>query len=305
MEVLRTPDSQFDNLPDFPFVPHYREVRDGDGTTLRLCAIDEGARNASPVLLMHGEPSWSFLYRGMIAKLAAAGHRVVAPDLIGFGRSDKPSERASYTYERHVRWMSDWLEAMQLRDITFFGQDWGGLIGLRLVAAYPERFARVVVANTGLPTGEGSSNAFSRWLDFSQNTPVLPVSDIISMGCTRVLSAAEKAAYDAPYPEERYKAGARQFPTLVPITPQHASVAENQAAWKVLESFTRPWLTAFSDADPVTKGGERAFQERVPGAKGQPHVIIQNAGHFLQEDKPEEIADLLHRFIGASKGGSK
>jgi haloalkane dehalogenase len=298
MEVLRTPDSQFHDLPDFPFTPHYREVHDADGTPLRICAIDEGPRAVAPVLLLHGEPSWSFLYRRIIARLAAAGHRAVAPDLIGFGRSDKPSEPADYTYERHVRWMSDWLQQMDLRDITFFGQDWGGLIGLRLVAAFPDRFARVVVANTGMPTGEGMTEGFQRWLDFSQNTPVLPIGDIIAMGCQRTLTDAEKAGYDAPFPEERYKAGARRFPALVPVTPQHASVAENKAAWKVLESFTRPLLTAFSDADPITKGGERIFQERVPGAKAQPHVTIQNAGHFLQEDKPDEIADLLHRFIG-------
>lgn len=297
MRALRTPESRFNDLPDFPFTPHYFEIRDADGTTLRLCTIDEGPRDAAPVLLMHGEPSWSFLYRRIIAGLAAAGHRVVAPDLIGFGRSDKPSEPEDYTYERHVRWMSDWLLAMRLENITFFGQDWGGLIGLRLVAAHPERFARIVVANTGLPTGEGFSEAFGRWLQFSQSTPVLPISDIVAMGCQRTLSAAEKAAYDAPFPDESYKAGARRFPALVPITPQHGSVAENKAAWKVLESFTRPCITAFSDADPVTKGGERIFQERVPGAKGQPHVTIHGAGHFLQEDKPDEIADLLHRII--------
>ncbi|MFZ0888223.1 MAG: haloalkane dehalogenase [Candidatus Binataceae bacterium] len=298
MKVLRTPDPRFRDLPDFPFTPHYREVRDADGTTLRICTIDEGPPDAAPVLLIHGEPSWSFLYRRIIAKLAAAGHRVVAPDLIGFGRSDKPSEPADYTYERHMRWMSDWLLAMQLESITFFGQDWGGLVGLRLVAAYPQRFARVVVANTGLPTGEGFSEGFSRWLEFSQTAPSLPISDIVGMGCQRTLSAAEKAAYDAPFPDESYKAGARRFPALVPVTPQHGSVAENKAAWKVLESFTRPFLTAFSDGDPITSGGERIFQERVPGAKGQPHVTIRNAGHFLQEDKPDEIADLLHRFIG-------
>jgi len=298
MKVLRTPDSRFNDLPDFPFAPHYHEIHDADGTMLRLCTIDEGPPDAAPVLLMHGEPSWSFLYRRIIHKLAALGHRVVAPDLIGFGRSDKPSEVTDYTYERHVRWMSDWLLDMQLRNITFFGQDWGGLIGLRLVAAFPQRFARIVVANTGLPIGEGFSEAFSRWLEFSQSTPVLPISDIVSMGCQRALSDTEKAAYDAPFPDETYKAGARCFPTLVPVTPQHGSVAENKAAWKVLESFARPCLTAFSDSDPVTKGGERIFQERVPGAKGQPHVTIQGAGHFLQEDKPDEVADLLHGFIG-------
>jgi len=300
MDVLRTPDARFRDLPDFPFAPHYREIRDADGTGLRVAYIDEGPRAAAPVLLMHGEPSWSFLYRRIIARLAAAGHRIVAPDLIGFGRSDKPSAPTDYTYERHVRWMSDWLVALDLRDVTFFGQDWGGLIGLRLVAAHPERFARIVVANTGLPIGTGMSDAFQTWLDFSQSVPELPIANILSLGCRRALTDAERAAYDAPFPEERYKAGARRFPTLVPVTPQHASVAENQAAWRTLEGFTRPCLTAFSDADPVTRGGERVFQERIPGAKGQPHVTIAGAGHFLQEDQPDAIADLIDRFIPAA-----
>ncbi len=300
MKILRTPESCFDNLPDFPFTPHYLEIAGGDGTNLRLAYMDEGPRTATPVLLMHGEPSWSFLYRHMIAKLVAVGHRVVAPDLIGFGRSDKPSEQSDYTYERHVGWMSEWLLALNLTGITYFGQDWGGLIGLRLVAAYPERFARVVVANTGLPTGSGWTEGFKRWLDFSQTVPVLPISTILGMGCVRTLSDAEKAAYDAPFPDESYKAAARRFPTLVPITPKHASVAENLAAWKVLETFTRPWLTAFSDSDPVTKGGEGVFQKRIPGAKGQAHVTIEKAGHFLQEDQPGVLADLIHKFIVAT-----
>ncbi len=301
MKILRTPDSRFQGLPEFPFAPNYLEVPDPDAGAIRLCSIDEGSRGAAPVLLLHGEPSWSFLYRRIVASLAPRGHRVVAPDLVGFGRSDKPADPIDYTFERHVRWMSDWLSAMRLSDITLFCQDWGGLIGLRLVAAFPDRFARVVVANTGLPTGEGFSDAFMRWLEFSQNTPTLPIGQIVSMGCRRGLSEAEKAAYDAPFPDESFKAGARRFPALVPITPQHASVAENKAAWKVLEGFTNPFLTAFSDSDPVTKGGEARFQERVPGAKGQKHVIITDAGHFLQEDKPQEIADLLHAFTASTK----
>jgi haloalkane dehalogenase len=299
MKVLRTPDVRFHDLPDFPFVPVYREVGDGGGTALRIAAIDEGPRQGAAVLLMHGEPSWSFLYRRIISRLAAAGHRVVAPDLIGFGRSDKPSDPADYTYERHVRWMTEWLLAMDLEQVTFFGQDWGGLIGLRLVAGHPQRFARFVVANTGLPVGTGVGDGFKTWLEFSQNVPVLPIADIVDMGTVRALTAAERAAYEAPFPDETYKAGARRFPTLVPITPEHPSVAENQAAWKVLERFTRPCLTAFSDSDPITRGGEQIFQQRVPGAKGQPHVTIANAGHFLQEDQPDAIADLLHRFITA------
>ena len=296
MHVLRTPDDCFARLPDYPFAPTYTQVRDQQGAELRIHAVDEGPRNAAPVLLMHGEPSWSFLYRRMISDLAARGHRVVAPDLIGFGRSDKPSDPLDYTYERHVEWMSRWLEARELTKITLFCQDWGGLIGLRLVAAFPQRFARVIVANTGLPTGVGFGPAFEQWLQFSQSVPELPIGDIVAMGTKRALTPEEKAAYFAPYPEEKYKAGARRFPLLVPITPEHPSVAENKAAWKVLEAFKRPFLTAFSDSDPITRGGEKIFQERVPGCKGQRHVAIANAGHFLQEDAPGELAELIHTF---------
>ena len=297
MKILRTPDARFEGLADYPFEPHWTEVPAGDGKTLRIHAVDEGTRDAAPVLLMHGEPSWSYLYRRMIPGLAAAGHRVVAPDLVGFGKSDKPSEQDDYTYERHVAWMSAWLVANDLKDITLFCQDWGGLIGLRLVAAFPERFARLVIANTGLPVGTGRTDAFQQWLEFSQSVPELPIGEIVSMGTIRGLSDAEKAAYLAPFPDETYKSGARRFPALVPITREHASVEENKAAWKVLEAFEKPVLTAFSDGDPVSKGGERVFQERVPGAKGQPHVTIAGGGHFLQEDKPEELVTLIDNFI--------
>jgi haloalkane dehalogenase len=297
MKILRTPDARFANLPDYPFAPHWTEAPSGDGQVLRIHAVDEGPRDAAPVLLMHGEPSWSFLYRHMITGLVTKGHRVVAPDLVGFGKSDKPSEPSDYTYERHVAWMSAWLVANDLKGITLFCQDWGGLIGLRLVAAFPERFARVVVANTGLPIGTGRTDAFQQWLDFSQSVPELPVGEIVSMGTKRGLSDVEKAAYLAPYPEEAYKAGARRFPALVPITPEHPSVEENKAAWKVLETFEKPVLTAFSDGDPVSKGGERVFKDRVPGAKGQDHTIVEGGGHFLQEDKPAELVALIHAFI--------
>lgn len=297
MEVLRTPEARFERLADYPFAPHYQTVTDGDGTPLRIHYIDEGPRDAAPVLLMHGEPSWSYLYRKFVPPLTAAGHRVIAPDLIGFGKSDKPAARADYTYERHVAWMSDWLTALDLQGITLFCQDWGGLIGLRLVAAFPDRFARLVVANTGLPVGSGSSAGFDAWLAFSQNVPLFPVGAIVNGGTTRELSADEIAAYDAPFPDERYKEGARQFPTLVPITPEHASVAENRAAWTVLERFDKPVLTAFSDKDAVTAGGEKIFIERIPGARGQPHTIITGGGHFLQEDAPEQLSTLIDSFI--------
>lgn len=297
MKTLRTPDNRFDGLPDYPFSPHYMTIRDADGTEMRLHYVDEGPRDAAPVLLMHGEPSWSFLYRKMITGLVAKGHRVVAPDLIGFGKSDKPTEQSDYTFERHVAWMSGWLTRLDLRHATFFGQDWGGLIGLRLVAAFPDRFARFVVANTGLPVGTGMSEGFKQWLAFSQSVPELPIGEIVAMGTKKGLTDTGKAAYVAPFPDETFKAGARRFPALVPVTPEHGSVAENKAAWEVLSKFAKPVLTLFSDSDPVTKGGERVFLERVPGTKGQPHTIIKDAGHFLQEDAPDELVAHIHRFI--------
>ena len=302
MEFLRTPESCFDNLPDYPFAPQYLSVTDADGTELRIHYLDEGPRDASPILLMHGEPSWSYLYRKFVPDLVARGHRVIAPDLIGFGRSDKPAARSDYTYERHVAWMSAWLSALDLNDITLFCQDWGGLIGLRLVAAFPDRFARLVIANTGLPVGTGSSDGFNAWLAFSQNVPQFPVGFIVNGGTLRELTPEEIAAYDAPFPDESSKEGAREFPKLVPITPDHASVAENHAAWKVLERFDKPVLTAFSDQDAVTKGGERVFIDRVPGAKGQAHTIIAGGGHFLQEDAPEQLCALIDAFIRSSQG---
>lgn len=297
MLVLRTPDARFEGLEGYPFAPHYTEIADAGGAALRIHHVDEGPRGAAPVLLMHGEPSWSYLYRKMITGLAARGHRVVAPDLIGFGKSDKPAEQDDYTFERHVAWMSAWLGRLDLSNITLFCQDWGGLIGLRLVAAFPERFARVVVGNTGLPTGTGMTEGFKAWLEFSQKVPVFPVGFIVNGGTTRDLSAAEQAAYDAPYPDETYKSGARVFPRLVPVTPEHASVAENKAAWSVLEAFDKPFLTAFSDKDMVTAGGEKVFQARVPGAKGQKHTIIKGGGHFLQEDAPDELTEVIDGFI--------
>ena len=297
MHVLRTPDARFDGLDGYPFAPHYATITADDETPLRIHYVDEGPRAPAPVLLMHGEPSWSYLYRKFVPPLVAAGHRVVAPDLIGFGRSDKPAARTDYTYERHVDWMAQWLKRVDLHDITLFCQDWGGLIGLRLVARFPERFARLVIANTGLPVGTGASAGFDAWLKFSQEVPQFPVGAIVDGGTHRDLTAAEIAAYDAPFPDESYKEGARQFPTLVPVTPGHASVAENEAAWEVLSRFDKPVLTCFSDKDAVTAGGEKAIIARIPGARGQPHTIIAGGGHFLQEDAPERLVELIDAFI--------
>ncbi|MEZ5995800.1 MAG: haloalkane dehalogenase [Hyphomonadaceae bacterium] len=299
MRVLRTPEERFNALPDYTFAPRYTEVSSGSGANLRVAAVDEGPRANAPVLLMHGEPTWSYLYRKIITRLVASGHRVVAPDLVGFGRSDKPSAREDYTYERHVAWMSEWLVANDLKGITLFCQDWGGLIGLRLAAAFPDRFARIIAANTFLPTGGGATPAFDAWLQFSQSVPVFPTGNIVNGGCVRDLSQAEMDAYEAPYPDESYKAGARQFPALVPVRPEQPSVQENLQAWKVLEAFDKPFLTAFSDQDPITCGADERLQARIPGCRGQPHVTIKGGGHFLQEDQPDQIADVIDVFMKA------
>ena len=302
MKTLRTPDERFTNLPDFPFEPHYVTVADGEGGELRVHYLDEGPADAAPVLLLHGEPSWAFLYRHMVPVLVAAGHRVVVPDLVGFGRSDKPTEQTDYTYARHVAWMSETVfDHLDLRDITFFGQDWGGLIGLRLVAAEPDRFARVVVGNTGLPTGERPPNdAFLAWQKFSQTSPQFPIGTIVNGGCATDLSAAVIAAYDAPFPDDTYKAGARILPSLVPTSTDDPAHADQMAAWEVIGRFDRPWLCAFSDKDPVTAGGDRVFLRSVPGCDGQSHTTIEGGGHFLQEDKGPELATVMVDFIAAT-----
>ncbi len=302
MQVLRTPDHRFDNLPGYPFAPHYAEIPDQDDGVLRVHYLDEGPSSGECVLLMHGEPSWSYLYRHMIPVLVDAGLRVVAPDLVGFGRSDKPTPRAEYTYARHVEWMRSVLfDVLDLDGVTLVAQDWGGLIGLRLVAEHPNRFARVVTANTSLPTGAGKpSAAFLSWLQFSQEVETFPTGTIINAGCATDLSPEVMAAYDAPFPDEAFTEGARQFPILVPITPDDPAAAANRAAWDVLARWTKPFLTAFSDGDPITAGSERVLQERIPGAGGRPHVTVAGGGHFLQEDKGPELAQAVIDFVAST-----
>ncbi len=306
MQTVRTPDDRFAGLPGYPFEPHYAEIDDDEGGTLRVHYLDEGGSDdGATILLLHGEPSWSYLYRHMIPPLVAAGHRVVVPDQVGFGRSDKPTETSDYTYARHVGWMSSLVfDELDLSDITFFGQDWGGLIGLRLVAARPERFARLVVANTGLPDGSRPpSEAFLRWQTFSQTSEVFPIGDIINGGTTTDLAPEVIAAYDAPFPDDTSKAGARIWPSLVPTSPDDPAAPANREAWAVLERFTNPVLCCFSDQDPVTAGGEAVFQARVPGAEGQAHTTIVGGGHFLQEDRGPELADVLIDFIARTSAG--
>jgi haloalkane dehalogenase len=301
MKTLRTPDERFDSLPGFDFAPHYEEVADSEGGTLRVHYLREGDPAAPVVLLLHGEPSWSYLYRKMIPGLIGAGLQIVAPDLVGFGRSDKPTERSDYSYARHVEWMRALLfDRLDLTDVTLVGQDWGGLIGLRLVGEHPERFARVVAANTSLPTGDTSpGEAFFNWQRFSQEVEVFPTGFIVNSGCVSDLPPEVVAAYDAPFPDESFKAGARAFPMLVPSSPNDPAHDANVAAWVGLAAFPRPFLTAFSDSDPITKGAHRALEADIAGAQGQPHTTIVGGGHFLQEDCGEDLARVVAAFVAA------
>ena len=295
MGTLRTPDARFADLPDFPYEPAYVDV---DG--LRVHYVDAGPSDAAPVLLLHGEPTWSYLYRKMIPILTAAGHRCIAPDLVGFGRSDKLDDRNEYSYQRHVDWMRGVIEALDLRDITVFGQDWGGLIGLRLAAEEEDRFARICASNTFLPTGDRKpADAFFAWKNYALTTERFHVGGIVKGGCARGLSPEAIAAYDAPFPDEPYKEGARMFPALVPVTPDDPASEANRAAWKVLEQWTKPFLCLFGDSDPITAGGDRYFQKAVPGTQGQPHATIAGAAHFIQEDAGEELATHMVNWMRA------
>ncbi len=299
MKSLRTPDERFADLPGYPFAANYVEVSDQDaenpGGTLRVHYLDEGPTDGPVVLAMHGEPSWSYLYRKMIPLLVAGGARVIAPDLVGFGKSDKPTETSDYTYARHVAWMQEAIiDHLDIHDATFFGQDWGGLVGLRLVAENPDRFARVVIGNTGLPTGEHQpSAAFMAWQKFSQTTEVFDIGFLLNAATISELSPGEIAAYDAPFPDDSYKAGARIFPSLVPTSPDDPASGANLAAWEVFKQWDKPLVCCFSDSDPVTAGGDKPFLELVPGAQGQPHVTVENAHHFFQEDAAPQLAQVV------------
>lgn len=296
MKILTTPEERFADLPGFPFQPRYLEVAPG----LRMHYVDEGPRDGKPVLMLHGEPTWSYLYRHMIPPVAAAGLRVLAPDLIGFGRSDKPASAGDYSYAAQVAWMKSWMEQLNLKEITLVCQDWGSLIGLRLAAENEARFARILVGNGGLPTGDGRvPSAFKIWKNFSIYSPIFPIGRIVQAGTRRRLSRAERAAYDAPFPANRYKAGARTYPSLVPVSPGDPAAPANRKAWEVFERWNKPFITCFSDGDPITRGFDRRFRERVPGAEGQPHATL-HGGHFLQEDDPQIFAKLIVDSCGRS-----
>jgi len=297
-KVLRTPESYFESIPKsiFPYEPNYVMTHvHGD---VRIHYLDEGKKSSKETILcMHGEPSWCFLYRKMIPGLVRAGYRVVCPDLPGFGKSDKPSQRSDMSYERLVDWMSEFLVKSRLQNVTLFAQDWGGLIGLRLVARHPERFARVCISNTGLLTGKGGTKAFFNWA-YKTCEEFTAWSQVFKLTCRVPLSKQELAGYDAPFPTEAYKAASRHLPKLVPVTKQHPSVEQNKAAWRhVFMRWKKPFLTLFGDRDPITRGGHKVWQRLVPGAQGQKHTLIKGGGHFIQEDRPEELVSHIIEFV--------
>jgi haloalkane dehalogenase len=318
--VLRTPDTRFDDLPGYPFEPHYVEVPNPDGGALRMHYVDAGPAEAPAVLLLHGEPAWSYLYRKVIPVLVDAGLRAIAPDHIGFGRSDKLAAPTDYSYARHIDWISAFVSALDLRDATLFGQDWGGAIGLSAVARAPERFARLVLGNTMLHTLEPElagritwaahsdettstvAEGLLNWVTLSQRMPVLQPSMFVHGSTLSDLSADVAAAYDAPFPDASYLAGVRQFPILIPLTRSDPGARINRATWRALEAFEGPVLTAFSDSDPATAGWDAIFQERIPGAAGQPHCTLEGAGHFLQEDRGEELGRVIADFVASTAG---
>lgn len=296
MRALRTPDERFDDLPGYPFAPHYVDV----GDDLRMHYVDEGPRDGRIVLMLHGEPTWSYLYRKMIPVFAKAGFRAIAPDLIGFGKSDKPTRPDDYTYARHVEWMKRFLSAADLSGITLVAQDWGSLIGLRLAMENDERFSRIVIANGFLPTADRAvPPAFRVWRAFSRFSPVFPIGRIVASGCVQKPDARVRAAYDAPFPTSAYKAGARIFPSLVPTRPSDPAVPANREAWKKLGEWKKPFLTLFGKNDPILGRADGPLLKQVPGAKGQPHERFWG-GHFVQEDRGDYLAAAIVKWLDAS-----
>jgi len=320
MRALRTPESRFANLPGYPFAPHYVELADGEGGTLRVHHLDEGPRGARPVLLLHGEPTWSYLYRKMIPGLVAGGHRVLAPDLVGFGRSDKPARKSDYSYVRHVGWMRAWAQQLDVSGAVFFGQDWGSLIGLALVAQEPARFRGVVIANGALPdpahpermlaarSRAPDPDSFARWQAFAAASARLDCGDLIANGIPALggdmkldLSAAEQAAYDAPFPDASYQAGALVFPSLIdPDKLGAEGIGTLAAAWRVFERWEKPFLTAYGKADPVLGWFDEIFQQHVPGARGRAHRAFPKGTHFIQEEEPAALVEAIDEVARAS-----
>lgn len=294
MNILRTPDARFTDLPGYPWAPRYVQL-----DALRMHYVEDGPAQGAPVLMLHGEPTWSYLYRKMIPVFADAGYRAIAPDLIGFGRSDKPGAIGDYSYQRHVDWVLAFIEALDLRDITLVCQDWGSLIGLRLAAEHPERFARISVGNGALPTASAALKiplAFKLWRAYAVHTPWFPVGRIVAALCSSRPDAAIRAAYDAPFPDETYKAGARAFPRLVPTDQNDPAIPANRAAWAALGRWEKPFLTVFGARDPILGRADRALQQHIPGARNQPHARLP-ANHFLQEDVGEDWAQRIAAWM--------
>ncbi len=297
MKVLRTPEDRFTGLSDFGYQARYVDL-----DTVRMAYVEAGPPDGAPVLLLHGEPSWSFLYRKVIAVLAAAGLRAIAADLIGFGRSDKPAQVSDHSYARHVEWVREFaFDRLDLREVTLVGQDWGGLIGLRLVAEHQDRFARVVAANTGLPTGDQPMpDVWLRFREVVRTAPRLSVSRLVQAGCQTTLSADVLAAYEAPFPDPSYAAAVRAMPDLVPADPDNPASAANRAAWRELTRWHKPFLVAFSDRDPITAAMAPVLKRTIPGAAGLEHPVLEGAGHFLQEDAGERLGHIVAAFVRAS-----
>ncbi len=296
-KTIRTSESRFDNLPDYNFSSNYLDVEEG----LRLHYLDEGRKSDPIVLLLHGEPSWSFLYRKMIPILSKNNFRVIVPDLIGFGKSDKLVDRQEYTYQRHIDWLTTFIQSLDLTRILLFCQDWGGLIGLRLVTDMNDRFSMIVASNTTLPTGHTPMpDSFLKWREYSQHSPGFDIGKVINMGTVEPLSEDVMVAYNAPFPSEEYKAGARIFPKLVPVDSSDVESSNNLAAWEKLKKWEKPFLTIFGDKDDIMRGAEKTFQKLVPGAKGQDHKIV-HAGHFIQEEQGELLAELVTEFYRSNR----
>lgn len=298
MEFVRTPDERFANLEDYDFEPHYRSITTADGTLLRFHFIDEGPRDAAPVLLLHGNPTWSYLHRSMIRGLVARGHRVLALDLMGMGRSDKPTNKADYTLANHIDWMGQWLVGEDLTDITLYCQDWGGITGLNLLPRHGERFARVIASNTGVPIGEGAGRGIDNWLAFVESVDELPIGGLVQSGSARKLSPQEIAAYEAPFPDGTYQASPLAFPFLIPVKADNPGVPMCRDMWAYLGTWTKPFLTVFGTEDEISykAGAHVRMQRDIPGAADQQHVLIEGAKHFIQEDAPDQLVEIIDAF---------
>jgi len=289
--IFRTPQFRFTGLKDYPFQPHFVTI-----DNLQIHYIDEGPIDTNPVLLLHGVPAWSYLYRHLIEKISESGIRVIAPDLIGFGKSDKPAKTKSHSYQLHVEWMDYFIKLLNLKNITLFCHDWGSLLGLRIVAQHPDLFVGIIVSNGMLPTGEHRINpVFNLWKYFAMYSPFVPVDLVIQSATLRKLDKEERRAYRAPFPSSRYKAAIRALPSLVPSSQGDPESAFNKTMWKLLDDWQKPFLTVFGNNDPITRGGDEYMQKRIPGAAGQNHIRF-DAGHFIQEDRYKELAEIIIRF---------